>query len=102
MPTAAPVHRAQSRTLKPLVSTRPNAYRRGYNRRWQRARKHYLQRHPLCVTCQTVDETVAATVVDHIIPHRGDQELFWNQGNWQSLCKRCHDKKTAREKYGCN
>ena len=35
-----------------------------------------------------------ATVVDHIIPHRGDDALFWDQSNWQALCKKCHDKKT--------
>jgi 5-methylcytosine-specific restriction protein A len=35
-------------------------------------------------------------VVDHIIPHRGDQYLFWDQENWQALCKDCHDRKTGR------
>jgi len=35
--------------------------------------------------------TTAASVVDHIVAHRGDQELFWDQSNWQSLCKPCHD-----------
>ena len=37
------------------------------------------------------------TVVDHIVPHRGDQQLFWNQSNWQALCKPCHDHKTMTE-----
>ena len=36
-----------------------------------------------------------ATVVDHIVPHRGDPKLFWDPDNWQTLCKRCHDKKTG-------
>jgi 5-methylcytosine-specific restriction protein A len=40
---------------------------------------------------------VKASVVDHIIPHRGDAELFWNESNWQSLCKSCHDHKTMTE-----
>jgi 5-methylcytosine-specific restriction endonuclease McrA len=35
--------------------------------------------------------TAAASVVDHKIPHRGDQVLFWSEDNWQPLCKRCHD-----------
>lgn len=43
---------------------------------------------------------LAATVVDHIIPHRGNEELFWDEDNWQGLCKRCHDRKTWREKRG--
>jgi 5-methylcytosine-specific restriction protein A len=38
-----------------------------------------------------------ATVVDHIIPHRGNQRLFWDQNNWQALCKRHHDLKTGNE-----
>ena len=30
-------------------------------------------------------------VVDHITPHNGDPALIWDQDNWQTLCKRCHD-----------
>jgi len=41
-----------------------------------------------------------ADCVDHIVPHRGSYELFWNQRNWQSLCKRCHDLKTGYENAG--
>lgn len=77
-------------------ATRPAA-KRGYNRRWQKARKSYLEAHPLCVQCAKKGKYVRATVVDHIIPHRGDQKLFWDQNNWQSLCKSCHDKKTLTE-----
>ena len=51
--------------------------------------------HPLCAFCQAEGKVVPATVVDHIIPHRGDQRLFWDQTNWESLCKGCHDKKTG-------
>jgi 5-methylcytosine-specific restriction protein A len=40
---------------------------------------------------------VKATVVDHIVPHRGDVKLFWDENNWQSLCKSCHDHKTMTE-----
>jgi 5-methylcytosine-specific restriction protein A len=45
-------------------------------------------------------ELVAASVVDHIVPHRGDERLMWSESNWQSLCKPCHDAKTAREDGG--
>lgn len=42
-----------------------------------------------------------ATVVDHIKPHKGDSQLFWDQDNWQSLCKTHHDStKQAEEKSG--
>ena len=36
-----------------------------------------------------------AAVVDHVLPHRGDWSLFWDESNWQPLCKPCHDAKTA-------
>ena len=36
-----------------------------------------------------------ATVVDHIIPHRGDMKLFWDESNWQALCESCHNHKTG-------
>ena len=47
--------------------------------------------------CQAAGRVVPATVVDHVVPHRGDPVLFWDEGNWARLCKRCHDAKTARE-----
>lgn len=76
---------------------RGSAAARGYDRRWQKARKLYLQAHPLCVRCLEAGRYTKATVVDHIKPHRGDTKLFWDQDNWQALCKPCHDKKTWRE-----
>jgi 5-methylcytosine-specific restriction endonuclease McrA len=38
-----------------------------------------------------------AKVVDHIVPHEGDEALFWDQANWQPLCKTCHDTTKAQE-----
>ena len=70
---------------------------RGYDSRWRKARRQFLQKHPLCVECQKEGRYVKATVVDHIVPHRGNDKLFWDRSNWQPLCKRCHDRKTRRE-----
>ena len=70
---------------------------RGYGSRWQKARKLYLEEHPLCVECMKEGRYVKATDVDHIVPHRGDQKLFWDRSNWQALCKRCHDQKTMTD-----
>ena len=74
-----------------------SASSRGYGRAWQKASKKYLESHPLCVRCLQEGKYTKATVVDHITPHRGDMVLFWDRENWQSLCKRCHDKKTWTE-----
>jgi 5-methylcytosine-specific restriction protein A len=49
------------------------------------------------VRCRAKGRIEPSTTVDHIIPHRGDQTLFWDERNWSASCKRCHDAKTARE-----
>lgn len=74
-----------------------SAFERGYGKRWQKESKRFLQAHPLCVLCARNGRYVKATVVDHKTPHRGDPTLFWDQSNWQALCKSCHDHKTATE-----
>ncbi len=74
---------------------RGGADARGYDARWRRMRKAFLQRHPLCVECMKEGKVTPATVVDHIVPHRGDPRLFWDVKNWQPLCKGCHDRKTG-------
>jgi 5-methylcytosine-specific restriction protein A len=81
---------------KPKIESRPSAAKRGYDGRWRKAREGYLRKHPLCVLCEAGKRVVVATVVDHIVPHRGDDRLFWDSSNWQALCKTCHDRKTAR------
>ena len=79
------------------ASDRASASARGYDSRWNKARIRFLKAHPLCVECQKQGRLVKAAVVDHIVPHRGDGKLFWDEGNWQALCKNCHDHKTMTE-----
>lgn len=74
-----------------------NSSQRGYGYRWQQARERYLREYPLCVYCEREGMTTAASVVDHITPHQGNQELFWDQSNWQSLCAPCHSSVKQRE-----
>ena len=81
-------------------SRRGNANERGYTKRWSRVRTAYLHDHPLCETCKAAGILTPATVVDHIVPHRGDHALFWDRENWQSLCRKCHNVKTATEDGG--
>ena len=76
---------------------RPTATERGYDSKWRTTRNRFLKDNPLCVRCKEEGRLVIATVVDHIKPHRGDKNLFWDYSNWQALCKRCHDKKTMTE-----
>lgn len=92
-PSHLPTRAQQNRTYD---RHRGSARERGYDSRWDKARRTFLSRHPLCVMCEREGRVTAATVVDHIIPHRGDQKLFWDTGNWQSLCKPHHDRDKQR------
>ena len=74
---------------------RGTAASRGYGHKWRKAREGFLKAHPLCAHCEAQGRVTAATVVDHIDPHRGDMRKFWDAGNWQPLCKHHHDRKTA-------
>lgn len=47
----------------------------------------------LCVLCGR-----PAKVVDHIRPHRGNLELYYDRTNWQALCLHCHAVKSAKER----
>lgn len=77
---------------------RPGYSKRLYKTvRWQRLRKKVLLASPLCSECARQGKITPATVVDHIVPHKGNLELFWDENNLQALCKSCHDRKTAKE-----
>jgi 5-methylcytosine-specific restriction enzyme A len=92
-----PGFRSAVEVKRALDRQRPSAARRGYGARWRRARVAFLARHPLCAACRAQGRAVAATVVDHVVPHRGNKRLFWDEANWAPACKPCHDAKTARE-----
>jgi 5-methylcytosine-specific restriction protein A len=50
--------------------------------------------HPVMSRCFDEHRVTAATLTDHVVPHRGDQILFWDEANWQSMCGPCHKRKT--------
>jgi 5-methylcytosine-specific restriction protein A len=79
---------------------RGTAQERGYTYRWHLARTQFLSEHPLCIECKALKRRVVATVVDHVIPHKGDERVFWDEANWQPLCGYHHGQKTAREDGG--
>ena len=70
-----------------------------YGKAWQAARRVFLLAHPFCAMCGK-PLAGADAVVDHIRPHRGDWKLFWDESNWQPLCKRCHDSHKQRQENG--
>ncbi len=70
-----------------------NDYRKTWysSAKWQRRRRYQLATEPLCAMCLANGVLTPATVVDHVIPHRGDRTKFW-LGKLASLCKPHHDR----------
>jgi 5-methylcytosine-specific restriction protein A len=74
-----------------------SVYRHWYwTQRWRRKAKAQLRAYPLCARCQEQGHITAATVADHVEPHRGDEQKFWN-GALASLCKAHHSRTKQRE-----
>ena len=87
-PAGAPSRQEQKRQAD---RWRGSASERGYNHRWAKARQTHLARSPICIGCEAVGRIEPATIVDHVDPHHGDPEKFWNSSMWQSCCKWHHD-----------
>lgn len=69
--------------------------------RWRRIAKAQLDEHPLCAMCEGRGIVTAATICDHVEPHKGNVVKFWDIGNLQSLCAACHNSdKQSLEKGG--
>lgn len=79
-------------------SAEARAYRKLYaTPQWQAARKAQLSKQPLCERCQKQGRIVAASVVNHRTPHKGDWKLFIDPNNHESVCKPHHDGLIQRE-----
>ncbi|MFP5078640.1 HNH endonuclease [Rhizobium sp. YIM 134829] len=104
--------RPQLGRLPPMLGPRPgdeqdrNRYRsqsepwrRLYNTaRWKRLRIATFTRDLFtCRLCSSVEGDTSKLVCDHVIPHKGDLELFWDETNLQTLCKTCHDREKQRQ-----
>lgn len=87
--------------LKPAPSRRASRTLGGQyvdayaHRAWRERAAQHLRRHPICVMCEANGRVEAATVADHIVPHRGNAHEFWH-GQLQSLCASCHSSTKQR------
>lgn len=100
-------------TLKPSVAFMPEGrremdrhrdaqpWRKWYHTaRWKALRWSVLLRDGF--TCQRCGDLVrdgdtSKLVADHREPHRGDEALFWDENNLQTLCSPCHSGAKQRE-----
>jgi len=82
---------------------RGTAQERGYDKvTWRPLRDAHLRDYPLCggkrsdaypsqaSQCLREGVVTAGRDVHHIVPHKGDRELFLDPRNLETLCQRCH------------
>lgn len=95
-------HQAESRRVRRnIVGERGESAAWHYlyhSARWRKIRAAQLIAEPFCRNCASIGVRQRAEDVDHIIPHRGNKELFYDSGNLQSLCHSCHSRKTMAER----
>lgn len=86
---------------RPSRSAEAASWQRLYKlARWRRLREAQLSHEPLCRYCLRQEIVEAATVCDHVDPHKGDEDKFFDPDNLQSLCAPCHDRVKQREECG--
>ena len=67
-----------------------------HSKAWRMTRKFYIKDNPLCEMCKRKGETTAAQMVDHIKQISLGGSML-HHSNLQSLCNKCHAKKSAYE-----
>ena len=62
--------------------------------RWLRMRDEVIREQPFCMVCLSEGRRMITQEIDHIVPHEGHVDRFWDRSNLQGLCKGCHSRKT--------
>jgi 5-methylcytosine-specific restriction protein A len=82
----------------------PDATVRGWyhSARWQKLRQAVLERD--LYTCQHTGTILTgkapaptSPVVHHKVPHKGDEQLFWDINNLEAVSKEWHDSEAQKE-----
>lgn len=88
-----PEHTGLDQGRKP--DYRPNAYQRGYDKKWAKFSREFLEKNPYCINCGK-----PATITDHVIPFEIMKEIYggntFRDEDYQPLCIRCNTIKGKR------
>ncbi len=96
MPSAPPTHRpahqpAPRERERQIDRERGSPRARGYDTRWDKARKQHLLSSPVCRYCELTGIVTAAHTVDHFWGHGPARAWFWVSDWWVSCCDTCHN-----------
>lgn len=100
---SAPASRQEAEAERTRRRDQEDAGRKLYNTRaWKALRLEVLKRDSYTcqktgVICLGLHPAPNSPVADHIVPHHGDPELFWNINNLQTVSKAYHDSQKQRE-----
>lgn len=84
-------------TMSDKRSERATLYRGWYKtKEWAALRKDCLRRDRYQCQIRMHGCQINARLADHITPHRGDRDLFFDLTNLQASCKHCHDSHKQR------
>jgi 5-methylcytosine-specific restriction protein A len=86
-------HKRPANTAKPFENASRSNEPFYHTVRWRKLRKEHLRENEYCIRCGSKESLTA----DHIIPPSGDESLFFDAANLQTLCDTCHRIKTQRE-----
>lgn len=92
-----PRHRRESSSFKPRKHEPERERRQALYRAddsWRKYCARFLALNPKCYACGE-----RATVVDHLVPHKGDEKLFKATDNHIPLCERDHNTVTGKFDY---
>ena len=88
--TRCPAHFKPKKVNAFEKATRANEYNTSA---WRKLRKQHLKRHPHCVKCGSTEKLQ----VHHTVPPRGNESLFYDEYNLETVCATCHRVLTAKE-----
>lgn len=77
-----------------LDARRGSSSERGYDADWQRFRRYFLSRHPLCSDCQSEGRLSTANEVHHVEKVADNPARRLDSTNCMALCKPCHSIRT--------
>lgn len=100
MPWAPRTHRAEKQPPRNRQSISRRRFAHLYDSaRWRKCSRDFRKRFPICQKCEAAGIIKPSQLTDHVRPHRGNEELFWDESNWAALCNQCHNKKSAGESH---
>ncbi len=78
------------------AARRGTSSERGIDNKWRALRAAHFARDPWCAACRREGRQTPATILHHIVEHRGNEALRLDLTNVEGHCRSCHQVEHAR------